>query len=170
LSEITCEPLAGCNTNQILFKGLFAQDLAFIAQVAPYTESDILPLLQGSAAAAAKSCTGGKNDELCGIKWYNSKYDGTEGLAQQISATAIFVANLITFDQKELATQSTAKNSNASSATSGSPSSTSNGTAVVTKTASASGGHPVHSLRTLFRSFFCISTSRPSHFHHNRYY
>ncbi|CAI7678787.1 unnamed protein product [Penicillium pancosmium] len=140
LSEITCEPLEICDTSQILFKGLFAQDLAVIAQVAPYTESDILPLLQGSATAAAKSCTGGKNDDLCGIKWYTSKYDGSEGLEQQISATALFVANLINFDQKALVTESTAKNSNSSSTTGGSPSSTSNGTTFVTETASASGG------------------------------
>lgn len=112
-----------------------------IAQVAPYTESEILPLLQGSAAAAAKSCTGGKNDDACGIQWYKSKYDGSTGMEQQISATAVFVANLIAFDQNGLATQSTAKNSSASSTTSGSPSSTSNGTVFVTKTAAASGGN-----------------------------
>lgn len=138
MSEVTCEPSEQCNDYELLFKGLFAQELAFIAQVAPYTESDILPLLQGSAVAAAKSCTGGKDDDLCGSTWSSSKYDGKLGIENQISATAVLIANLITFDQMTLATQSTAK-SNASSTTSGSPSSTSDGTIVITKTASASG-------------------------------
>lgn len=109
-------------------KGLFVQDLSFIAQVAPYTESEILPLLQGSAVAAAKSCTGGKDNDLCGVKWYTSKYDGTEGLEQQLSAAGIFVSNLIAFDKLEPATQATAENNTASGTSTGSPSATGTGT------------------------------------------
>ncbi|OQE30034.1 hypothetical protein PENSTE_c002G01630 [Penicillium steckii] len=125
MSEFTCEPIKKCDRNQILFKGLFAQELSLIAQVAPYTESDIMYLLQGSALGAAATCTGGKKNDLCSTAWYKDEYDGSDSIEQQISVTSVLVSNLVAFDKENLATQSTAKNSSASGTTTGSASATS---------------------------------------------
>ncbi|KAJ5110945.1 endo mannanase GH76 family [Penicillium argentinense] len=138
MSEVTCEPQELCN-DEILFKGLFAQDLSLIAQVAPYTESNIIPLLQGSAVAAAKSCTGGTNDDLCGIKWYKSEYDGRSGFEQQLSATSILMTNMIAFGKQAPATQATASKP-ASGTSTGSPSSTSNTLVIKTDNADKDNG------------------------------
>ena len=125
MSEFTCEPIKKCDRNQILFKGLFAQELSLIAQVAPYTESNIMFLLQGSALGAVATCTGGKKNDLCSTAWYKDEYDGSDSIEQQISVTSVLVSNLVAFDKENLATQSTAKNSSASGTTTGSASATS---------------------------------------------
>lgn len=140
VSEVTCEPSKNCDKDQILYKGLFIQDLSFIAQVAPYTESDILPLLQGSAVAAAKTCTGGKDNDLCSTAWTSPKYDDSSAVEPQLAATSVLVANLIKFNSEGPVTKATAKN-NATSSTNGSPSTTSGGgTMTVTGTHSAGTG------------------------------
>jgi mannan endo-1,6-alpha-mannosidase len=41
--------------NEIWLKGMLTSNLAMTALVAPYTESDIMPLLHGSAVGAANS-------------------------------------------------------------------------------------------------------------------
>jgi mannan endo-1,6-alpha-mannosidase len=62
----------------------------------PETADQIKPKLQSSAEAAAKTCTG-NNNQTCGIKWYTDKWDGTTGMEQEISATNVFLANLVSF-------------------------------------------------------------------------
>lgn len=125
MSEIVCEPIKKCDRNQILFKGLFAQGLSLIAQVAPYTEDDIMFLLRGSALGAAATCTGGKKKDLCSMAWYKDEYDGSDSLEQQLGVTSVLVSNLVAFDKESLTTQSTAGNSSASGTTTGSASATS---------------------------------------------
>ncbi|KAJ5583994.1 uncharacterized protein N7459_003794 [Penicillium hispanicum] len=96
LEEIECEPSESCNDNEILFKGLVSSWLSFTALLVPSTFDTILPKLQTSAQAAAKSCTG-HNNNTCGVQWYKSQYDGWIGMEEEISATNIFVANMIKF-------------------------------------------------------------------------
>ncbi|KAJ6115459.1 Mannan endo-1-6-alpha-mannosidase DCW1 [Penicillium sp. IBT 16267x] len=96
LEEKLCEPTEVCNDNEILFKGLVSSWLSFTALLVPSTYDTILPILQTSAQAAAKSCTGHGNN-TCGVRWYQSTYDGWIGMEEEISATNIFVANLIAF-------------------------------------------------------------------------
>ncbi|KAJ5219530.1 Mannan endo-1-6-alpha-mannosidase DCW1 [Penicillium chermesinum] len=98
LEEITCEPTEQCNDNDILFKGLLSSWLSFTALLVPSTYNKIMPVLKASAQAAAKSCTG-HNNNTCGVRWYLSTYDGWIGMEEQISATNIFVANMIAFDR-----------------------------------------------------------------------
>lgn len=62
----------------------------------PETADQIKPKLQASAQAAAQGCTG-NNNQTCGIKWYTDKWDGTTGMEQEISATNVFLANLVPF-------------------------------------------------------------------------
>ncbi|KAJ5296692.1 uncharacterized protein N7443_007585 [Penicillium atrosanguineum] len=125
LSEVACESTENCNNNDIWLKGVTIQDLAMAALVAPYTASDIMPLLQGSAVGAAKSCTGDKNDTECGVRWYTD-YDGSDGMSSQLSATSLFTANLVSFSKKAPSSQSGSENTTSVTST-GSANGTSSG-------------------------------------------
>ncbi|KAJ5557056.1 hypothetical protein N7513_002648 [Penicillium frequentans] len=110
LEEVVCEPSEACNDNEILFKGLVSSWLSFTALIVPSLYDTILPKLQTSAAAAALSCTG-HNNNTCGVRWYKSEYDGWIGMEEEISATNIFVANLIAFSNAAPVTSTTGGNS-----------------------------------------------------------
>ncbi|KAJ6004162.1 hypothetical protein N7522_005807 [Penicillium canescens] len=97
LQDVTCEPIEKCNNNEILFKGLVSSWLAFTALLVPSTYDTIKPKLQSSARAAAKSCSG-KGNNTCGVRWYKSEWDGWQGMEEEISASNIFLANMINFD------------------------------------------------------------------------
>lgn len=132
--EIGCESTDSCNNSMWIMKGAFIQSLAQIAVAAPYTLSKILPLLQGSATAAAMTCTGGDTKDLCGGHWYYEKFDTHGSIDTQIAALGLFTSNLVAFDSKAPATQATA--SNGTSATGGNGTTTSSGAAGATKTGS----------------------------------
>ncbi|KAJ5663223.1 Mannan endo-1-6-alpha-mannosidase DCW1 [Penicillium longicatenatum] len=110
LEEVVCEPSEACNDNEILFKGLVSSWLSFTALIVPSLYDTILPKLQTSGKAAALSCTG-HNNNTCGVRWYQSNYDGWIGMEEEISATNIFVANLIAFTQAAPVTSTTGGNS-----------------------------------------------------------
>ncbi|KAJ5131792.1 hypothetical protein N7448_005950 [Penicillium atrosanguineum] len=96
IEDITCEPREICNNNEILFKGLTSQWLAYVALLVPSTADTIWPKLQSSGTAAAASCTG-HNNNTCGVRWYQSKYDGWTGMEEQISVSQVFSANLLKY-------------------------------------------------------------------------
>lgn len=110
MSEVLCEPTGICNRNEILFKGLTLSWMAFTGVLVPSTYSQILPKLQGSAEAAAKSCTGDTNN-TCGIRWYTGTWDYQIGLEEEVSATNVFVANLIAYNRTRPVTSTTGGNS-----------------------------------------------------------
>lgn len=116
-------------------KGTFVQDLAQITVVAPYTSSKILPLLQGSATAAAMTCTGGTSKSVCSARWYEKEFDDNEGIEAQVSALNLFTSNLVAFNTHAPATQATASNSTATA--SGNGTTTSSGAAAATATKSS---------------------------------
>jgi hypothetical protein len=89
-----CEPSQKCNIDQWSFKASFSRWLAITAGLAPFTQAQIMPLLQKSAVAAAKQCTGGGGNQ-CGSRWYQD-FDGNVGVGQQMSALSVIQANLIT--------------------------------------------------------------------------
>ncbi|CAD6575972.1 MAG: hydrolase 76 protein [Alectoria sarmentosa] len=94
MTEVACEPLGTCNTDQYAYKGLTAQWMGEAMQVAPFTTDIILSYLQSSAKGAAKQCSGGDNGTACGTHWTKSEYDGKTGLGQELSALNVFLANL----------------------------------------------------------------------------
>lgn len=100
MSETACEPVNTCDRNQICYKGFLSTWLAITTLLVPYTRDEILPKLQDSAKAAAASCSGGDDGDHCGVRWYQSKWDGTSGLEQQMATTAVFSANLVAFEQQ----------------------------------------------------------------------
>ncbi|EED20914.1 glycosyl hydrolase, putative [Talaromyces stipitatus ATCC 10500] len=89
-----CETTELCNRNEILFKGLTAGWMAFVALIVPSTYNTIMSSLQTSGVAAAASCVG-YNNNTCGVKWYTKSWDNQNGLEEQMSALNIFWANLI---------------------------------------------------------------------------
>lgn len=97
MSEVSCEPVNTCDRNMICFKGFLSSWLTFTSLLAPYTYSEILPKIQASAQAAAKSCTGGSDGEHCPISWANGTFDGSTGLEEQMSALSVFSSNMVAF-------------------------------------------------------------------------
>ncbi|PYH49658.1 glycoside hydrolase family 76 protein [Aspergillus saccharolyticus JOP 1030-1] len=110
MSEELCEPLEVCNDNEILFKGLVTGWLGFVAMVVPSTYDQILPKLQGSAEAAAASCDGLGNN-TCGVRWYPKKWDGWNGMEEEIAVTNVLSSVLITTKKKGPVTSTTGGNS-----------------------------------------------------------
>jgi mannan endo-1,6-alpha-mannosidase len=118
MTEVVCEPIDTCAKDQVLFKGKLASALAFTSAVAPYTAADILPKLKSSAVAAAKQCSGGANQTLCGRRWYHADWDGTANMQEQVSATSLFASNLVQEREAVGATSATSDNNSAGNETS----------------------------------------------------
>ncbi|KAK7974060.1 hypothetical protein PG989_015908 [Apiospora arundinis] len=98
--EVACESVNLCNVDQQSFKAYLSRWMAATTKWAPWTYDRIKPLLQNSAVAAAKQCTGGDNGRMCGIRWVNNTggdgvWDGTMGVGQQMSAMEVVLANMI---------------------------------------------------------------------------
>ncbi|KAG9245592.1 glycoside hydrolase family 76 protein [Calycina marina] len=88
-----CEQNKVCNNDQLSFKAYLSAWMARTALLAPFTYSQIIPVLKTSAVAAAKQCSGGTDGTTCGIEWFmNSTYDGTNGPGQQMSAMEVFLS------------------------------------------------------------------------------
>ncbi|KAH9889236.1 glycoside hydrolase family 76 protein [Xylariomycetidae sp. FL2044] len=95
--EVACEGVNLCNTDQRSFKAYLSRWMAAATKWAPWTFDRVKTLLQNSAIAAAKQCTGGDNGRMCGSKWANNsgQWDGTTGVGQQMSAMEVVLANMI---------------------------------------------------------------------------
>ncbi|KAL4874531.1 glycosyl hydrolase family 76-domain-containing protein [Aspergillus karnatakaensis] len=105
-----CDSVNLCNNNEKLFKGIVSMWLATVALLVPDTYDLIFPKLQTTAQAAALSCSGAGNDS-CSVKWYESKWDGTIGMEQQISATSILSSVLVSEKRNPPLTSRTGGNS-----------------------------------------------------------
>jgi mannan endo-1,6-alpha-mannosidase len=95
LDEVACDPILTCNRDQVCFKGLMANWLSTIALIVPYTYNTIMAKLDGSAVAAGLQCSG--PNSACGMQWFNSTYDGTSAIEQEMSALSIFSNTLVGF-------------------------------------------------------------------------
>lgn len=84
--EAACEQYGSCNNDQLSFKAYLSRWLAKTSVLAPYTAQAVKKLLTSSAAAAARSCSGGTDGVTCGTKWYTNGWDNTSGVGQQLSA------------------------------------------------------------------------------------
>jgi mannan endo-1,6-alpha-mannosidase len=96
MTEYACEANERCNKDQVSFKAYLSRWMAVSVQLAPFSAGQIMPLLQGSAAAAIKQCSGGPPGGIvCGRKWYAPADDGTRDIGNQMTALGIVSANLI---------------------------------------------------------------------------
>lgn len=100
--EQACEGVGLCDVDQQSFKGYLARWMAGTAQLAPFTYDTIAPLLNSSAAAAAKACSGspatgfaGLPGTACGFKWTEGTFDGSVGVGQQMNALSAVMYTLV---------------------------------------------------------------------------
>ncbi|KAG0159697.1 hypothetical protein PDIDSM_7220 [Penicillium digitatum] len=94
--ERACETVNTCMVDQRSFKGYLSRWMAQTAQMAPFAYDTIMKRLKASALAAAKTCTGGINKNVCGLRWTEQKWDKTKDFGQQMAALEVIQANLIT--------------------------------------------------------------------------
>lgn len=97
LSEVACESVHLCDNDEQSFKAYLARWMAAATKWAPWTYNTVKPLLDSSAMAAARQCTGGDNGRLCGLMWTNNngQWDGTTGVGQQMAAMEVVLAATI---------------------------------------------------------------------------
>ena len=84
--EQVCERTGSCNTDEFSFKAYLSRWMGKATLMSDGIKDGVDALLAGSAAAAAKSCSGEAKGTTCGTKWYVDGWDGTKGLGQQLSA------------------------------------------------------------------------------------
>lgn len=89
--EAACQPSLSCNTDQRSFKAYFSRFLGLTAQLVPETSDHIMRLLNISAKAAARSCSGGTDGHTCGLNWFIDGWDGYYGLGEQMSALEVMI-------------------------------------------------------------------------------
>ncbi|KAF1984924.1 glycoside hydrolase family 76 protein [Aulographum hederae CBS 113979] len=96
ISLHACAVSKTCTADQPSFKAYLARSLAVTTQLAPFTAAEIMPLLAGSAKAAARSCSGGPSGTECGLMWWKEEgWDGNVGVGEQMSAMSVIGANLV---------------------------------------------------------------------------
>jgi mannan endo-1,6-alpha-mannosidase len=83
--EPSCEDFNTCTTDMLSFKGYIHRWYSTVTRLAPFTADTILPVLQNSAQAAVKQCTGGDLGRQCGFKWLSGKFDGNVGAGQEMN-------------------------------------------------------------------------------------
>ena len=85
MTELQCETQLNCNEDQKSFKAYLSRWMAVTALLVPSTASSIVPKIAASAAGAAGQCDGGTTGQECGLQWYTTTWDGTNGVGQQVS-------------------------------------------------------------------------------------
>ncbi|KAJ6787870.1 hypothetical protein PWT90_10444 [Aphanocladium album] len=89
-----------CTTDMLSFKGYCLRWLAVVTQIAPFTRDTIMPVLQDSARAAVKQCTGAPTGRRCGFYWTGGEYvdpqkDNTTGAGEVMDVLAAVSSLLI---------------------------------------------------------------------------
>lgn len=92
--ELQCELQLNCDMDQKSFKAYLARWMAVTSILVPSTASSIIPKLAGSAAGAAGQCDGGTDGQECGMQWFTTKWDGTDGVGQQMAALSVIGSTL----------------------------------------------------------------------------
>lgn len=97
-AEVACEPpvTQTCNNDEPSFKAYMIRWLAVTAQLVPWTHDTIMPRIQASAQGAAGQCSGTANGltNACGRRWYQTTWDGFNGVGEEMSALSV-VQNLL---------------------------------------------------------------------------
>lgn len=98
MTEVTCQPLGNCDTDELSFRAYLSRWLAVTAQLVPSLYDTIYPYLRASAQGAAGQCDAGTGNNVCGQEWNTTTWDGTFGVGQQMSALAVMQALMIDVD------------------------------------------------------------------------
>ena len=142
LTEVSCASHNTCNVDQLAFRAILARALAnanelvtganltTVVDNGSQNEFDATPssVLRASAEGAAAQCSGGDKGTTCGSDWASTKWDGTQGLGQDLSALEIILANLQSKAvRKENGTSTTSTTGGSSTSTSGGATTTATG-------------------------------------------
>jgi mannan endo-1,6-alpha-mannosidase len=95
MKEVACEDNGKCDVDQRSFKAYLSRWMAASTKVAPWASDSLMPLIQTSAAGAAKTCNAGSDGNQCGLKWNAGTNDGFMGVGEQMSALEVIQSNLI---------------------------------------------------------------------------
>lgn len=87
--EHACETVNRCNTDMSSFKAYMSRFMWATTHMMPSTRPAVEAVLNASAVAAARACSGGEDGTVCGQRWYVGGYDGKPGLGQQMSALEV---------------------------------------------------------------------------------
>ncbi len=83
--ELECEEAETCDEDQKSFKAYLSRWMAVTSIIVPSTAATIQPKLAASAAGAAGQCDGGSDGLECGMQWWTTTWDGTNGVGQEVS-------------------------------------------------------------------------------------
>ncbi|GAV55207.1 hypothetical protein ZYGR_0AS05310 [Zygosaccharomyces rouxii] len=86
---------SNCNNDQRTFKSIFSRMLGLTSVLVPPVSDQVDKLLNTSAEAAAKSCSGGIDGHTCGLDWFKGSWDNQYGLGEQMSALEVIQNTLI---------------------------------------------------------------------------
>ena len=83
--ELECEEAENCDEDQKSFKAFLSRWMAITSLLVPSTAASIKPKLAGSATGAAGQCDGGSSGQECGMQWWTTTWDGTNGVGQEVT-------------------------------------------------------------------------------------
>ncbi|RJE19238.1 hydrolase family 76 protein [Aspergillus sclerotialis] len=95
MSEYNCEVHLICDNNSAFFKGVTLGWLTTMTTLISETAQEMIPKIKATAAAAAQQCSGGSNGRMCGSRWYQKKWDGTQGIGQEASSLTALISSLV---------------------------------------------------------------------------
>lgn len=104
--EVSCEQHMTCTTDMLSFKGYDHRWMAATTQLAPFLHDQVMTVLQTSAEAAIKQCTGGDSGRACGFQWSSGVYD-TTGAGQQMNVLGAVSSLLVDMGASAPVTNST---------------------------------------------------------------
>lgn len=84
----------GCTSVMLAYKGFGARWMAATAQLCPWTQERIMPILRASTEAAVRQCIGGAIGRMCGMRWSSGRYDGTVGLGHEMNVLSALMVLL----------------------------------------------------------------------------
>lgn len=101
--EPACEDVGTCTSDMYCFKGFVARWMAVTSQLAPFTRDTVMATLLTSAQAAVQTCNGSPdvnpNGRMCGFKWHETTWDGSNGAGHQMNVLSTLVALLSTYNE-----------------------------------------------------------------------
>jgi mannan endo-1,6-alpha-mannosidase len=95
MKEVACEDNNKCDVDQRSFKAYLSRWTAATIKLAPWTREILKPLIQSSAKNAIATCSGGADQQQCGLRWGTATFDGSVGVGEQMAVLEIMQSTLI---------------------------------------------------------------------------